>query len=299
MNLASVAVAGCRRTPASPADDLWPDPDFPALKLTSDALGAKCVAMAWDDPGANWGSFSHVVLRSTWDVSSTEDGAARLPGYRTWLRDVSAVTCLVNALPIVEWGLDKAHQKELAEAGVPVVPTVWLEPGDATPAPPEPEFVVKPSVAGGGRGAVRYHAGDDASLGHIKSLQDQGNTVMLQRYVSSIEDQAEANMIFIGGRFSHVVRKAPLLSPGRVLERPWEHMSWDGLMTPTEDMLSVGQKVLDFLADRLTVPAYCRVDVVPATYGPSVLVEVDVVDPFLSLDLAPGAALSLAQASLR
>jgi hypothetical protein len=300
MAVASVAVAGCRRTPASAADDLWPDPDYASLQLAFQGLGATCRAVAWDDPGADWQSFSHVLVSSTWDVSSTAEGAARMPSYRAWLAQVSAVTCLVNPLAVVEWGLDKAHQKELARAGVPVVPTVWLEPGDPAPPVPGSEFVVKPSVAGGGRGAMRYRAGDEDSLSHIKSLQDQGSTVMLQPYVPSIEEHAEANMVFIGGRFSHAVRKAPLLRVGRVLERPWEHLSWQGLVVPTNEMLGIGQAVIGFLEGRFgAAPVYCRVDVVPAGDGPSVLMEVEVVDPFLSLDMAPGADVSLAKASLK
>lgn len=94
---------------------------LPALR----AAGVEVEVVVWDDPAVRWESYDRVVLRSAWDYPE------RLDQFLPWLERVAAVTDLRNPVPMVRWSLDKHYLAELEHAGVPVTPTVFVEPGDA------------------------------------------------------------------------------------------------------------------------------------------------------------------------
>ena len=90
-----------------------------------------------------------LVPRSTWDYPQ------RLPEFLAWLDRVDAVSQVLNPVPIIRWSLDKHYLAELAVAGVPVTPTVFVEPG-GWPASRTADFVVKPAIGAGSRDAAAY-----------------------------------------------------------------------------------------------------------------------------------------------
>jgi hypothetical protein len=113
MNSADVAIAGCRRLSTADPTDLYPDPDAAPLLRALDRLGAAASVVSWDDPQVDWGSFARVLVSSTWD------SVDRPVEYRAWARAVSAVSVLVNPARMIEWNLDKQHQKGLEDAVSP------------------------------------------------------------------------------------------------------------------------------------------------------------------------------------
>jgi hypothetical protein len=291
-----LALAGCRRFgEASPAD-LYPDPDAAPLRDALRALGARSERAAWDDPDVDWGSYSHVVISSTWD------SVDRPAEYLAWARDVAAVSTLLNPLPVIEWGIDKVHLEELATAGVPVVPTTWVYQGGSRWAPPSGgDFVVKPSVSAGGRETARYRSGDPVAIDHVHRLLALGHTVMVQEYISRVDQEGETDLIFFDGAFSHAVRKSLVLRRGEgVVDRPWERMSWGGLVTPSPAQLRVAGQALSFVAEHLGCQLpYGRIDLVAGSEGDPLVLEVELIDPYLSLDMEPPAAKRLAEELLR
>lgn len=285
-----MGVACCRREPNAAASDLYPDPDAEPLQRSLAEVGAIGILVAWDDPRVSWESFERVVISSTWD------SVDRPAEYLEWADTVSSKTVLVNAASVLAWGLDKAHQRNLAEAGIAVIPTRWVPPGEEW-EPPGGEFVVKPAVSAGGRSTVRYGQGDTAAAqAHITALHEAGRTVMVQPYWASIDQTGEVDVIYLAGRYSHAVRKLPALQPGRgVIDRPWEQMAWSGPVTPSGEHLAVANAVFARIeVSAGAQPVYARVDLLDGTDGP-VLLEVEVVDPYLSLDTFPDTARDLAR----
>jgi len=288
-------VACCRRTKGGDPKDLYPDPDAAPLQAALGAFGARSTLVAWDDPDVDWDSFSHILISSTWD------SVDRPAEYLSWARRVTALSTLVNPSAVIEWGLDKVHQRDLAAAGVPVIPTVWVGPDEDWSALPMGEFVVKPSVSAGGRETARYAPGDRGALDQVKALQERGQTVMVQEYVASIDDRGEVDLIFLDGTFSHAVAKMPVLRVGEgVVERPWERMAWAGLTSPSGGQRAVAERTMTIVAERVgSLPVDSRVDLVSGCAGEPLLLEVEVVDPNLSFDMEHSAAARLAKALLR
>src|SRR6185312_4234342 len=94
-------------------------------------------------------------------------------------------------------------------------PTDFFRPGEEPAMPGGVPLVVKPTISAGSRNTARYAADEQAfALAHARQLLDLGRTIMVQPYVSSVDERGETALIFIGGRYSHAVTKAALLLPG-------------------------------------------------------------------------------------
>jgi glutathione synthase/RimK-type ligase-like ATP-grasp enzyme len=291
-----VALAACRLSPTSGPSELYPDDDWPLLSQALGALGVEARQIAWDDPSVRWSEFDRIVIRSTWD------SVDRPAEYLAWAEAAAAVSELINPLPAIVWNLDKRYLAELGRSGVPIVPTRWVGPDDEWDSPNSGEFVVKPSISAGGRSTARYaitHATEARQ--HVRDLQQAGQTVMVQEYLHAIDAEGELSLIFIAGEFSHAVGKKALLRLGEgVMDQPWERMVFSGPASPTPRQLDVARSTVTAVHQRLRERlVYARVDLVNGPSGGPLVLEVELIDPILSLDATQDAARNLAAAIIK
>jgi glutathione synthase/RimK-type ligase-like ATP-grasp enzyme len=259
------------------------DEDLHPLQDACHAAGLRADIVAWDDPTVSWRRFDAVLLRSTWDYTQ------RLPAFLAWCERVAHGGTLLNPLDVVRWNTDKHYLGELAARGVPVIPSHYIEPrGDADAFPAFDEFVVKPCVGAGSRGAKRFVAAERGSaVAHARALMEAGHSVLVQPYLAQVDSAGETALLFFDGEYSHAIRKGPLLRRGedatRALFAP-EHIV---AREPSEAELSVARQVLAALPfDPL---AYARVDLLPSPEGPRLL-ELELTEPSLFFATAPQAA---------
>ncbi|HKT03176.1 MAG TPA: hypothetical protein VJT31_26910 [Rugosimonospora sp.] len=254
------------------------------------ALAARSVAgepAVWDDPAVDWPGYDLAVLRSTWDYTPRRDE------FVAWARRVPH---LANPAAVVAWNTDKRYLAGLAAAGVPVVPTRYLEPGTEPWQPPEHgEYVLKPAVSAGSRDTGRYDLAEPEqralAVAHAQRLRGAGATVMVQPYLRAVDADGETALMFFRGGYSHAIRKAALLAgPYRGLDALFKAED----ITPRDAdpaQLSVAERALAAVpgvrpADLL----YARVDLIPGADGQPLLVELELAEPSLFLDQAPGSA---------
>lgn len=238
-----------------------------------DVLGIDAQPAVWDDPAVDWAAYDLVVVRSTWDY--------------TWRRDAfldwaASVPALLNPVEVLAWNTDKRYLAELSAAGVPVVPTTFVAPGE-TFAVPAYEHVVKPTVSAGSRDTRRFAAGEDSSA-HARALLDAARTVMVQPYQAAIDRDGETAVLSFLGRHSHAARKAPVLVP--TLGDPY-----DVAITPAQ---ATAAQLAVAAAALAVVPCdapllYARVDLVPGADGAPTVMELEVTEPSLFLDRSEGA----------
>lgn len=233
-------------------------------------LGVPAEPVAWDS-GADWASYELVVVRSTWDYTR------RHAEFLAW---AASVPRLANPARVLAWNTDKRYLGELAAAGVPVVPTVFVAPGEVF-APPAYEHVVKPTVSAGARDTRRFAAAED-STPHAQALLRAGRHVMVQPYAAAVDDAGETAVLVFDGAVSHSARKAPVLVPS--LDDP-DHVGITA-RTAAGPELAVARQVLDALPFGELL--YARVDLVPGPDGP-VLMELELTEPCLFLRQDPGA----------
>lgn len=276
-----VALATCSEFPEL-------DPDDGLLLPALAALGVEAVPAVWDDAAVDWAAFDLVVVRGTWDYAPRRDRFLR------WARAVEAVSALANPADVIEWNTDKRYLGELAEAGIPVVPTRYIGPDEDVVVPPDGEYVVKPTVSAGSRDTARYHAGRDrrAAAAHIGRLLREGRTAMLQPYLEAVDTAGETALLYIDGAFSHGIRKGPLL---RLDAPPVEALFAEediSPRTPSPAQHEVAEAVRDHLPGGLL---YTRIDLLDTPEGPVVL-EVELTEPSMFLSTADGAAARFAEA---
>jgi glutathione synthase/RimK-type ligase-like ATP-grasp enzyme len=275
---AAVAIATCAEVVGRESDDLRV---IEALRRR----GVAAVHAVWDDSEVDWPAFALVVIRSTWDYPE------RRGAFLAWAKQLRRV---LNPLPILRWNTDKRYLDDLARAGLPVIPTRFLEPADAF-EPPPPPFVVKPAVSCGAKDTARYEAADEASAwDHVRRLQTSGRTVMVQPYLSDIEAKGEVAVLFIGGAYSHsICRGALLIHSGSAESEAALPLNVRGHEATSEE-LSLAEQVMAQLPGDSSALLYGRVDLVPGPDGKPLILEVELTEPSLFLDFSKGGVERLA-----
>ncbi|MDE2338093.1 MAG: hypothetical protein KGL14_02315 [Gammaproteobacteria bacterium] len=277
------------------------DEDMPALEAALAAAGLAAEVLDWDDPAVRWSDYDLALLRSTWDYTD------RLEEFRGWLAHVSRQTRLHNPEPVVAWNTDKHYLRDLAALGLPAVPSAFIEPDEPARAAierflaeqPCAEFVIKPTVGAGSRGARRLgRAQLKEASAHADALLAAGRSVLLQPYLEAVDRDGETALLFFGGQFSHAIRKGPLLRPNadptRALFAP-EHIT---ARTPQPAERAVAERVLSALRDAGRTPEpllYARVDLLRDAAGAPFVLELELAEPSLFLGFAAGAAERFAQ----
>ncbi|WP_375475988.1 RimK family alpha-L-glutamate ligase [uncultured Jatrophihabitans sp.] len=235
---------------------------------------------AWTDPAVDW-SAGLTVLRSTWDYT------AKRERFLDWVR---ALPQVANPADVVVWNTDKVYLRDLAAAGVPIVETAFAAPGEPVAFPVDGEVVVKPSVGAGSRGAGRFTADRrSAAAEHAAALHAAGRTVLVQPYLADVDDAGETALIHVDGRFTHAIRKGPMLPAGVAHPVQGHELYVEERIdarAPAPAELEVAAAALAHVRDRFdAVPLYARVDLLPSPAGP-VVIELELVEPSLFLSYA-------------
>ncbi len=275
MTRRTIGVATCAAAPEL-------DEDGPVLLAALSRAGADPRPHVWDDPDVDWGALDGVMVRSTWD------SPLRRAAFLAW---AGTARTIANPSDVLAWNTDKRYLQDLARAGVATVPTVFLPPGRALPELGG-ECVVKPAVSGSAADTGRFpHVADPAAAALVARLHAQDRTVLVQPYLPQIEVDGETSLVFLGGRYSHAVRREPLLTAlGE--RRPIVVADVLGSVRqvrPAPEQRDLAERALSAVPggrERLT---YARIDVVPGPDGP-VLLELEATDCFLFLSGATTAA---------
>ncbi|MGC5318812.1 ATP-grasp domain-containing protein [Micromonospora arida] len=272
------------------------DPDDRLVLTPLAAQGVAVQSVVWDDPDVDWSSYDLVVLRSPWDY------ALRRDEFVSW---AATVPTLVNPADVVRWNTDKRYLAELSAAGVPTVPTSWIEPGESWQLPAQTgEYVLKPAVSAGSQDTGRYDLADpehrDLAAAHVRRLSEAGRVTMVQPYLRAVDTEGETALLFLAGpeglAFSHAIRKGPMLSG--------PDLGPDGLYKAEEitartarpEQLAVAEQTLATVPGGTRQLLYARVDLIPGPDGEPVLVELELTEPSLFLGYADGAPDRLATA---
>lgn len=274
-------------TLASCAGARGTDDDEPLLLAALAARGIDATVADWADPAVDWAAVDAVVVRSTWDYAPRRDD------FLDWARAVQDRTRLFNPVDVLTWNTDKRYLAELADAGLPVVPTAWSGTApdvEAALTRWSGDVVVKPTVSAGARDTARFAGGDPAAAAFARCILDGGRAVMVQPYLDRLDDEGETGLVYLDGRFSHAFGKAALLAGPPLGEGLFaeEEIS---TRTATTEQRGVGDAVLALVVARTgTPPLYARVDLVPGADGSPVLLELELTEPSLFLAADDAAA---------
>lgn len=288
-----IAVATCA---ALPAGHEWDRPLLGALERA----GASVALEVWDDRGVDWTRYDAVVVRWPWDYTQKREA------FVAWAESVGER--LHNRPAVLRWNSDKRYLAELGTAGLPVVPTRLVEPGEPPPELDAREIVVKPTVSAGARDTGRFApAAHEGARALIERLTAAGRTAMVQPYLSAVEQRGETAMVMFAGAESHALRKRAVLGPdeeaplaegdlGSAAAMHDPELVQPGKASAAERELAAA--VIDDVANRFggEPPLYARVDMLAGEDGQPVLLELEAIEPALYLSAVTGAADRLAEA---
>ena len=258
----------------------------------------------WDDPDMDWEKAGVVVVRSVSDYAKRRDE------FLSWARSVPRI---LNRPEVLTWNSDKHYLRELADRGLPIIETTWLEPEQKLTKhrihsrfPALQDFVLKPAVSSGLRDIGRYSAilNEDRSnaVFHAMELLSAGRSVMLQRYFSAVDEHGEISLVFFNGLVSHAVEKKGMLHPSHVTDELM-HETRNRAREATPEEWRWGEQIRNVLHEVMrdkighdTQFLFNRVDVVPDGEGSFRIMEVGLVDAQLYLDSSADAKRNFADA---
>ncbi len=181
---------------------------------------------------------------------------------------------------------------------------MWVTVHDRWTPPDGGDWVIKPSISLASLDTGRYRV-DDATeralaIAHVDRLRAEGRTAMVQPYMRGIDEDGETSLVFIGGAFSHAVRKEAVLEgPDSGLDRRF--LPQGGLTLrrrhPSRAQLDIARRALSAVPGGAARLLYARVDLVPGPDGEPVLMEVELTEPQLYFGVVPEAAARFAAAA--
>lgn len=270
------------------------DEDMPLVQEALDEAGIAWREVAWDDESVEWSDFSLAVVRSTWDYYRRPDEFVR------WIDRVAASTRLANSAAVLRWNLDKHYLLEAVAAGLPVVPTDFVEPDFPTDFSVVErrievgDVVVKPAVSAGSNDTER-HSSSESARRHVERLLSAGRSVMVQPYMDEVDRHDETGLVFLNGSFSHAFAKGALLATTKDVAGDLFARERIESRQPTPAELDLGRRISTWLTGRFGPALYARLDLLPSPDGP-VIVELELLEPSLFLHTAEGAARRFAEA---
>jgi hypothetical protein len=277
----TVTLVTCQAQPfLTPSDSL--------LKVELEKLGASVRVAIWTDSEVDWSASNLTVIRSTWDAH------LRFGEFNSWLTHIRVKTRICNPAENILWNFDKRYLIDLAKRGVATIPTIYFPVGSRVKLDSTDinwaRVVAKPSI-GGGSFAVRsfFIPAELAAL--QKHLNDiLGRTgALIQRFEESVTALSERSLVFIGGAYSHAVRRIAF-NTGNTPDTPeFDHRAAEGEIAFATQVLEA--------ADSRDL-AFARIDILPTPEG-LLLMELELIEPALFLTRLPRAAHKLASTLLR
>lgn len=272
VDMTDVAVVTCRNMPE-------PDVDEEVLMSALVDAGVSASLVNWDDdPAHDWSTYRVAVVRSTWNYID------HLDRFNDWAAGAAQQTLLLNPAPVITWNTHKGYLRDLADQGVPIVPTAWLPVGSATTLAEVmddnlwSDVVAKPVVGAGSYLTERIRDPESPDAMAFWQRLTSEREAMVQPYMHSVEHYGERSLMWIDGELTHAIRKSPRLGddPESVSEA----------LPIAADERAIAEVVMADIPHELL---YARIDLIRDADDEPLLAELELVEPSLFLRQSPDA----------
>lgn len=250
-----------------------------------EAAGFAVEGPAWVDE--NLGRFDLVMPLLVW-------GYHHAPGQ--WLETVerwqAAGLAIANPPSVLRWNSDKLYLGRLAERGAPVVPTLFLDTlaetdmHEAAARFGTDRLIAKPQASASAYQTIRWSPGDPLDGGPT-------GPAMIQPFLPAVQREGEISLFYFDGAYSHAILKRP--GDGDFRVQP-EHGAVLTAHVPAKDELAAAEAILGAVDEPLL---YARVDLLRLPDGTPALMELELVEPDLSIELDPGGGRAFVEAVRR
>jgi glutathione synthase/RimK-type ligase-like ATP-grasp enzyme len=223
--------------------------------------------VCWDESFADWASFDAALIGTTWDYWDRQDE------FLSTLEMIESQTHLFNPSALVRWNSNKTYLKDLASRGANLIPTLWIDHmseasyRNAFSELGETRLVFKRQVGAGASGQHLLNSGDPAPK--------MPHPMMVQPFLPTIQTEGELSFIFIGGELSHALIKRAKPGDYRIQST---YGGQEETVEPSRTDLHAARAVLETLDEP---PLYARVDMLRHPDGSLLLMELELIEPYL------------------
>lgn len=258
--------------------DHWEhDFEFVPMHAACVKRGIDLQTVVWDDPALDIRDFDACVIGTTWDYTENADK------FFSALESFSRRRPLFNPLSVVRWNLKKTYLKDLAQRGVPVVPTLWRQRADAPTIASAfddlgvDEIVVKPVIGASSWRQARLKRGQ--LLPHADQLPP--DETMIQPFLDAVTSEGEFSFLFFDREYSHCAQKLPQAGDYRVQAM---YGGRERVYEPSAEELVLANSVIAAIKEPLL---YARVDMLRQPDGTLALMELELIEPYLYPEQGP------------
>jgi glutathione synthase/RimK-type ligase-like ATP-grasp enzyme len=250
--------------------------DFQLSKFL-ETKGLIVKSVVWNDLQIDWKQFDVVILKSPWDYHDNFDS------FILWLSDLDAAGVkILNPLKTVLWNSDKHYLQQIADDGLPVIQSAFLEKGlvpdlaELLDKSLSKKLIIKPCVSASAKNTMLL------TLDNVSLVQNAINSLLahesflFQPFMEEIL-QGELSFMFFNGNFSHCTLKVPKTGDFRVQSEYGG--SVQKIKPDTAHLQTAGKYVEKYGKGTL----YARVDGIISN-GTFVLMELELIEPYLFLN---------------
>jgi glutathione synthase/RimK-type ligase-like ATP-grasp enzyme len=251
--------------------------------------GVDAVPTIWSRD-REWDRFDAVVIRSCWDYHR------RAGEFLSWLGRLSTDRIPTwNSPDLIRWNSDKRYLLDLERKGVVIVPTIVVPRGRVEEVLARCDerdwtrFVIKPVVSASGYETHAFTRPVDVTASALVARVLSVGDALLQPFAEEVERDGEYSFTFIDGELSHAAIKRAAAGEFRVQT---EYGGSVALVDPPDGLVEQAANALAAIDEK---PLYARVDGI-ARGDAFLLTELELIEPNLFLEYAPGATERLARA---
>ncbi len=243
--------------------------------------GMQADIVAWDN-AKEVKKYHTGIIRSCWDYHNRKDEfLSHLEQYATDMK-------IFNSLPIIQWNCDKKYLSDLA-GDVKIIETKTASNLEELSSIVENAsgdvLILKPNISASGMNTHRVKSRNKHEIAAIaQTIFNANKKVLVQKYISSIEQTGERSLVVIDGECTYAYKKQPAKNNFLV------HKHWGGSVAPstiTDEDTMVVNRILKIIDRKFNeCPLYMRIDLLYEENEPLVL-ELELIEPGLNISEIP------------
>ncbi len=249
-----------------------------ALEPALTARGLTMEVIDWEADMSAFEDIELAILGSAWNYQDKHTA------YLEKLDELEARGVqLCNCAEVVRWNSVKTYLRELEASGANTIPTIWLNAvtnDDVMAAMDEfacDKLVIKRQVGAGAEGQLMFTRDNPPPAGW-----HYGHAAMLQPFLPTIQTEGEYSFLFVDGEFSHALCKRAADGEYRIQSL---YGGTEVDFTPNESERAHAKAVVGALP--FDAPLYARIDMVRGDDDVLLLMEAELVEPYLYPEQGP------------
>ncbi|MCR9287161.1 MAG: hypothetical protein NXI23_07180 [Bacteroidetes bacterium] len=247
--------------------------------------GIEIVPVVWDGDNS-FSDLDLLVFRSAWDYHF------KMEQFENWLEEINKENIKIfNPISVIQGNYDKFYLKGLAEKGLPIIPTSFVENTESLNLKTLLEknnwekAVIKPAVSMSAYQTFSFDQSNSEVLQkELKNTFGAGR-VIIQEFAQEIVEEGEWSLIFFDKHYCTAILKKPKKGDFRV---QGELGGTAQIAQPSERVIWQAQRILFSFEEPLL---YARVDGI-IREGNFYLMELELIDPELFFRVSPKAITS-------